>query len=292
MPSISWWGHRRPTKYSTCCRRLETHSSESNTENHPDVAGVLDGLIPELHSTLDEVNIVQKEESHVFANVALQTAEEPNVLGNVTIEDCLETSKVENVSEEESKITIQVKTWADRSAPEEQGISKIKVKSGSKPYCPQCKVDSHSEEECWNAVCKPSNKRKLPIRDSKPGKGATKSKKSRTIKRFKQDLEKVVCKGRITDELRYIMEYDNRNELYACFLLSNYGDFSEFHSVEGLAMASNQEVMDLWARYSGEGKSRDAVEGQLRWYNDQIKSLFAFFCSWAYLFWVRPRVFF
>ena len=252
---------------------METHSSESNTENHPDAPGVLDGLIPESHSTLDEVSSVpnvQKEESHVFANAALQTAEEPNVLGNITIEDCIESSEVENVSEEERKITIQVKTWADRSAPEEQGITKIKVKSGFKPYCPRCKVDSHSEEEWWNAVCKSSNKRKLPIGDSKPGKGVTKSKKGRTIKRFKQDLEKVVCKGRVTDELRYVMEYDNRNEVYACFLLSNYGDFSEFHSVAGLAMANNPEVMDLWARYSGEGKLKNAADSQLRWYNDQI----------------------
>ena len=210
---------------------METHSSESNTENHPDAPGVLDGLIPESHSTLDEVSSVpnvQKEESHVFANAALQTAEEPNVLGNVTIENCIETSEVENVSEEESKITIQVKTWADRSAPQEQGITKIKVKSGFKPYCPRCKVDSYSEEECWNAVCKSSNKRKLPIGDSKPGKGLTKSKKGRTIKRFKQDLKKVVCKGRVTDELQYVMEYDNRNEVYACFCCRTMVTFLNF----------------------------------------------------------------
>ena len=131
-------------------------------------------------------------------------------------------------------------------------------------------MDSHSEEECWNAVCKPSNKRKLSIGISKPGKGVTKAKKSRSISRFKQDLQKVVCGGKMTDELRYVMEYANRNKVYACFLLSNFGDFAEYHSVAGVAMADNPEVMELWARYSGEGKSRDAADRQLRWYNDQI----------------------
>ena len=100
--------------------------------------GVLDGLIPDVHSDLDKVNSVlngRKEESHVFANVALQTAEEPKELGNLTIEDCLETSKVENVTEE-SKTTIQMKSWAERSASEEQGSTHIKAKSGFKPYCP------------------------------------------------------------------------------------------------------------------------------------------------------------
>ena len=252
---------------------METNSSEPSTESHNDVPGVLDGLIPEVHSDLDEVNgglNGQKEEPHVFANVALRTAEEPNELGNVTIEDCLETSKVGNVTEEESKITIQVKSWAERSASEDRGSTHIKAKSGFKPFCPRCKVDSHSEEECWNAVCKPSNKRKLSIGVSKPGKGVTKSKKSRTISRFKQDLQKVVLLGKITDEFRYVMEYANRNEVYACFLLSSFGDFAEYHSVAGVAMADNPEVMELWARYSGEGKSKDAADRQLKWFNEQI----------------------
>ena len=201
-------------------------------------------------------------------------------LANIMVEDCQVPSSLEENTEQEKRS----KDWADSA--EETGESSA---AGSekpqepcqhkpeetpqvkfKPYCPRCRLDSHSEAQCWQSICKTANKRKHPVGVSKPGKGAPKSKRGRTITRFKQDLEKVVCKGRITDELRYVMEYENRNELYACFLLSNYGDFAEFHSVEGLAMASNPEVMDLWARYSGEGKSQDAADIQLGWFNDQI----------------------
>ena len=204
-------------------------------------------------------------------------------LANVTVEDCQVPSSLD-VQEENTELGKQSKDWADSTEetgessatgsekPKELGQHKSQEtpQVKFKPYCPRCRLDSHSEAECWQSICKTANKRKLPVGVSKPGKGAPKSKRGRTMRRFKQDLEKVVCKGRITDELRYVMEYENRNELYACFLLSNYGDFAEFHSVEGLAMVGNPEVMDLWARYSGEGKSQDAADIQLGWYNDQI----------------------
>ena len=34
--------------------------------------------------------------------------------------------------------------------------------------------------------------------------------------------------------------------LFACYLLSIFGDFIEGHSSDGHSMAGNAEVMDLW----------------------------------------------
>ena len=80
-------------------------------------------------------------------------------------------------------------------------------------------MDSHSETESLHSIVKYANKRKLPVGDSKPGKGATRPKRGRNFKRFRQDLTQVVCKGKVTDDLRYVMEVDNWDEVFACFLL-------------------------------------------------------------------------
>ena len=71
----------------------------------------------------------------------------------------------------------------------------VKTASVFKSYCPLCRVDSHSEEECTAARIKSANKRKNSGSDSdnKPGKKGN-------FKRFKQDLAKVVIEGKITGE--------------------------------------------------------------------------------------------
>ena len=110
---------------------------------------------------------------------------------------------------------------------------------------------------------------KSSVEVSKQGKGVIKPKKFRSFKRFKQDLSPV-CRGRHTDNLQYIMEVDNRDELIATYLLATYGEFTEGHSDAQVAMMENGNVMDLWARYSGEGHMNESAEDQLKELNDII----------------------
>ena len=181
--------------------------------------------VPEPDLTDEEITStpsMQEEEPHVFRNASLQKEqekpqvslqkeeEEPNVLSNVTIQDCSATPTVENVTvldcyttsptvenvSDETEVTTQKKSWADNSDPDDQSTGVTKEKLGFKSYCPRCRVDSHSEAECWHTVVKRASKRKLPVRVSKPGKGVTKPKRFRSFKRFMQDLSLVVCKGR------------------------------------------------------------------------------------------------
>ena len=131
-------------------------------------------------------------------------------------------------------------------------------------------MDSHSEADCWHTVVKRASKRKLPVGVSKPGKGATKPKRFRSFKRSMQDLSLAVCSGRNTENLQYLMEVDNRDEIFATYLLMAYGDFAEAHTAEPNAMADCAEVMSLWARYSGEGQTKESAEEQLKLLNDII----------------------
>ena len=194
---------------------------------------------PKPDPTPEEINsmpTMQEEEPHVFSNASLQKEEEEsNLLKNVSIQDCTTTPAMENVTvvdcyttsptvenvAHEIEVTTEKKTWADHSDPDDQGTEVIKEKSGSKSYCYRCRVDSHSEEECWHSIIKRASKRKLPVGVSKPGKGVTKPKRFRSFKRFTQDLSLVVCKGRKTDNLQYLMEIDNRDELFATYI---FGD--------------------------------------------------------------------
>ena len=91
--------------------------------------------------------------------------------------------------------------------------------------------------------------------DSKPGKSG----KRKDFKRFKGDLAQVVIEGKCTDELQYIMETDVTH-LYACYLIACFGGVTEALRTEGHQMIGNQEVMDLWARFSGEGMSKMTSE--------------------------------
>ena len=107
-------------------------------------------------------------------------------------------------------------------------------------YCPCCRLDSHTEVQCLASVRK------------------------KNFKRFKHDLAQVVIEGKLTDDLQYVMGTDDNSDLYACHLLSAFGDFAEGHSSEGHRMAGNAEVMELWARFSGEGMSKMAAEEHLK----------------------------
>ena len=146
----------------------------------------------------------------------------------------------------------QSQTWADAEDKDEKQAT---VKS----YCPWCRVDSHSEAECFASLIRQANnKRKNPdAEDSKPGKSVRKKK---SFKRFKHDIAQVAVEGRNTDDLQYVMEIDDNSHLFACYLLSIFGDFTEGHSSEGHSMAGNADVMELSARFSSEGMNKTAAE--------------------------------
>ena len=94
--------------------------------------------------------------------------------------------------------------------------------------------------------------------DSKPGKSG----KKKNLKRFKSDLAQVVIEGKCTDELQYIMETDDVTHFYACYLITCFGGITEALRTD--QMIGNQDVMDLWARFSGEGMIKMAAEEHLR----------------------------
>ena len=133
---------------------------------------------------------------------------------------------------------------------------KMDKEAGIKTYSPRCRVDSHSEEECFAALIKQVKRKNSDNEDSELGKFKAEIKKKMTFKKFKRDLELVVIKGRSTDGLQYIMEVDNSLSVFALYLLSVFGDFARSHSAEGHQMGVNAEVMDLWAHYSSEGLSK------------------------------------
>ena len=243
---------------------------------------------PKPDPTPEEINstpTMQEEEPHVFSNASLQKEErESNLFKNITIQDCTTTPTMENVTvldcyttsptvenvSQEIEVTTEKKRRADHSDPDYQSTEVIKEKSGSKSYCPRCRVDSHSEAECWHSIIKCASKRKLPVGVSKPGKGVTKPKRFRSFKRFMQDLSLVVCKGKNTDNLQYLMEVDNRDELLATYLLATYRDFTDGYTAESIATANSGNVMDLWARYSSEDYMKESTEDQLKSLNEII----------------------
>ena len=105
-------------------------------------------------------------------------------------------------------------------------------------------MDSHSEAECFASLIRQANNKRKnsDAEDSKLGKSVRKKK---NFKRFKHDIARVVVEGRNTDDLQYVMEIDDNSHLFACYLLSIFGDFTEGHSSEGHSMGGNAEVMDL-----------------------------------------------
>ena len=71
----------------------------------------------------------------------------------------------------------------------------------NKPYCPRCRVDSHSEAECVASLIRQANKKRKnsDAEDSKSGKSVRKRK---NFKKFKHDIARVVVEGRNTDDLQ------------------------------------------------------------------------------------------
>ena len=130
-------------------------------------------------------------------------------------------------------------------------------------FCPRCKVNSHSEEECTASVIKEANKKALSTGDGRKGK-----KYSVTYKKFRSDLELVVMRGKETDGVRYILEMGGREEAYALYLYSIFGRYTRAECKD-VYMSGNREVMDLWRRYS-KSMDKTAVGESLRTIHGQI----------------------
>ena len=192
------------------------------------------------------------------------------------MEDCQVLTSVEiEAQQSEDNLKKQSQAWADSidgsstvgsEKPHEELKTKewkTKVKTQVRPmvYCPNCRTDSHTEEQCGKvSFIKQTVKRKLGRRDSKPGKGETVGKKGENIDGFKSDLESIVCRGNRCSDVHYTVESDGAEKLYALFLLSRFGPRGTALTARNLYMTRNEEVMALWSQYSGEGLGRQDAD--------------------------------
>ena len=72
-----------------------------------------------------------------------------------------------------------------------------------------------------------------------------------------------MVKGRNTDDVQYLKEADSYPHLFACYLLSAFGIFTEGKKSASHCMAGNKEVIDLWEKFSSEGMTKMASGGAL-----------------------------
>ena len=75
-----------------------------------------------------------------------------------------------------------------------------------------------------------------------------------------------MLQGRNTDDVQYVLETDGYSHLFACYLLSVFGTFTEGQKSEGHRMAGNAKVMDLWAKFSSEGMTKVTEEHLMKAY--------------------------
>ena len=130
-------------------------------------------------------------------------------------------------------------------------------------FCPRCKVNSHSEEECTASVIKKANKKALSTGVSNKGK-----KNKITYRKFRSDLELIVMRGKNTDGVQYILEMGDRKEAYAFYLFLTFGEYTRADRNE-VDMSGGQEVMDLRRRYS-KSMDRTAAEDRLHSIHGQL----------------------
>ena len=123
-------------------------------------------------------------------------------------------------------------------------------------FCPRCKVNSHSEEECMASVIEEANKKAFSTGVGKKGK-----KNNVTFKKFKSDLELVVLRGKNTDGVQYVREMGDRIEAFALYLFLIFGDYTCADRGE-IRMSGNQEVMDLW-RWCSKSMDKTAAKDRL-----------------------------
>ena len=130
-------------------------------------------------------------------------------------------------------------------------------------YCPQCRDDSHSEEGCTASIIDKATKKALSTEDGK------KSRKGKVAcRKFKNDFDLVVMRGRNTDEVQYIQELSEREHAFAVYLLFTYGDYARAQH-RGFPMSGNRVAMDLW-RWLSKTMDKTAAEECLHRIHDQL----------------------
>ena len=200
-------------------------------------------------------------------------------LSHVTVEDCQIPTEVES-QVQSSDETPKSQAWADSrdescedgSEKPQEKETKVKIKVGPVVYCPYCRVDSHTEEQSGKvAFTRQTAKRKLGKKDSKPSRSESLGKKRKNIHKFKADLESIVMRGSNTSDVQYIVESECPEELYALWLVSQYGHRLTALSSRNLAINKNAKVMDFWSRFSSENMSRLAAEELLMRAYEQLQ---------------------
>ena len=136
-------------------------------------------------------------------------------------------------------------------------------------YCPRCRVDSHSEEECHAALFEQANKKNSPLGTVR------RVNKVKVVSEVREHLRSSRMPGpgtyerERTDELQYILELNNSDNVFALYSLFTYGDYAQAQHRE-ICMSGNWEVMDLWKRHSKRGVDKNAAEDLLREVHSQI----------------------
>ena len=189
-------------------------------------------------------------------------------LSHVTVEDCQIPTEVES-EDQLSEETPKSQAWADAtedssvngSEKPQEKEAKAKPKVGPTVYCPTCRVDSHTEEQCGKvAFIRQTAKRKLGKRDSKLSRGESMGKKRKNIQGFRIDIESIVARGNRGSDVQYILKRDDLESLCALWLVSRFGHRVTALSVKHLHIAGNTGVMDLWTQYSGENMSKSEAD--------------------------------
>ena len=164
-------------------------------------------------------------------------------------------------TDRDSKSTVWADDMEDESKTQEDANQKVEGVTGPKPYCPRCREYTHTEAQCIADVIRLANKRKSSgTEESKPGKAG------KDFKRFKSDLAQVVLRGRRVEDFQYILEMDNYNEVCAYYMVVHFEALSGTLATTNSEhkMAGNTEVMDLWAKFTSEGKNADDAIEHLR----------------------------
>ena len=252
----------------------ENPGQPDNQDNEPASERSLDKLVTledcQTPSSLEPETLQEKQESEKQSQAWAHSPEEnPFEVGSEKPQD-------DSSSEHAIPRSIQKQIFgtdteiSEDESPSFQSIWGDDIKEASpKPevkqpvlFCPRCKVNSHSQEECTASVIKEANKKALSTGVSNKGK------KKITYRRFKTDLELVVMRGKNTDGVQYILEMGDRKEACALYLFLTFGEYTRADRNE-VHMSGSREVMDLWRRFS-KSMDRTAAEDRLHAIHDQL----------------------
>ena len=137
-------------------------------------------------------------------------------------------------------------------------------------YCTLCRVDSHPEKDCIISRFVQVDGKILCTGDSKKSKQSKNGKLVKgTFKKFRNDLDLVVMRGRRKDGLQHILELSDFDNVCALYLLLTYGDYGRAQHRE-FALSSNREVMDFWRHHSRKGMDKSTAEDLLRKIHDEL----------------------